>query len=88
MLNGNIIQNARWGDLQAFFAAGNPPLILVLLAMNTVLIVFLKLRQAKSQSRMRNSTALFVQMALIALNGFVMFHKEALDAAWAARHIL
>jgi hypothetical protein len=88
MLNGSVVQNARWGELQAFFAAGNPPLILVLLAMNTVFIVILKLRQTKSQYRMRTSTALLVQCALIAVNGFVMFHKEAIDAALMAKHML
>ena len=88
MLNGSLFANTRWGDLHSFFTAGNPPLILVLLAMNTFFIVFWHIRRANAKYRMQPMTALIIQFSLIAVNFCVMFQKEFLDAAMALKRMV
>jgi hypothetical protein len=88
MLNGSLISNTRWDDLHSFFTAGNPPLILVLLAMNTFFIVFWHIKRANAKYRLRPMTSLFVQFSLIIVNFFVMFQKEFFDAAMALKRLV
>jgi hypothetical protein len=88
MLNGSLFSNARWGELQTFFAAGNPPLILVLLAMNTFFIVFWRIKRSNAKYRLRPFTALFVQFSLIAANFCVMFQDGLFSIATAIKHMI
>jgi hypothetical protein len=76
MLDGKLIYSARWNELYAFFAAGNPPLVLVLLALNTAFLVYFIIRRIRSKHPTRPTTAYMLQGLLIASNFIVMFQKD------------
>ena len=87
MLNIENFRNARWSELFAFFAQGNPPLGLQLLVLNTIFLGFVVFRRATAKHQMRKSTAYMIQAVLIASNLMFMFQKEAIDAATSIKHI-
>jgi hypothetical protein len=87
VLNIENFKNARWSDLFAFFAQGNPPLGLQLLILNTIFLGFVVFRRATAKHQMRKSSAYVIQAVLIATNLMFMFQKEALDAATNIKHI-
>jgi hypothetical protein len=87
VLNFENFKNARWSDLFAFFAQGNPPLGLQLLILNTIFLGFVVFRRATAKHQMRKSSAYVIQAVLIATNLMFMFQKEALDAATNIKHI-
>lgn len=87
MLNIENFKNARWSELFAFFAQGNPPLGLQLLVLNTIFLGFVVFRRATAKHQMRKSTAYMIQAVLIASNLMFMFQKEAIDAATSIKHI-
>ncbi len=87
MLSIENFKNARWSELFAFFAQGNPPLGLQLLVLNTIFLGFVVFRRASSKHQMRKSSAYLIQAVLIASNLVFMFQKEALDATSIIKHI-
>ena len=88
MLNIENFQNARWDELYAFFAQGNPPLVLQLLLLNTVFLAFVVYRRVTSKFQVRKSSALMFQAFLILINLAFMFQKETLNAAMAMKHLI
>jgi hypothetical protein len=80
MFDFEHFKNARWGELYAFFAAGNPPLALQLLILNTVFLMFLVIRKIKTKYHMRRSTSLAVQALLVMANVAVMFQQDTFKA--------
>jgi uncharacterized protein YegP (UPF0339 family) len=88
VLDLNNFKNARWGELYAFFANGNPPIVLQLLVLNTIFLGFIIYRRATAKFHMRKSSALMFQFALIAINLAVMFQKETMNAAMAVKHFI
>ena len=85
MFDTKLLYNARWQDLYAFFAAGEPPLMLKLLAINTLFFVIYIMRRAKGRQSMRASTAYMVQGVLIAVNICLMFAPNMLHVEKLAR---
>lgn len=85
MFNTDHFTNARWNDLYTFFLQGEPPLIVKLLAINTIFFILFILRSATSRHRMRHSTAYAVQGLLIAANFLAMFQNEAMLAYHSVR---
>jgi hypothetical protein len=75
----NRFQHADWDGLYRFFASGNPPLALQLLALNTVFFVLYLFHNARAKHPMRRSSAQAVQGLLIAANVAVLFRQEALN---------
>ncbi len=88
MINIDHFKNARWGELYSFFAAGDPPLVLQLLALNTLFLAFFIVQKVRAKIKIRNSTIFFVQAVLILSNCAVMFQKEAYDAAMALKNVI
>jgi hypothetical protein len=86
MFNDSLIARTRWGDIATFFESGNPPLILKILAVNTIFLLIFVYRRAKAKHRMRPSTAYFIQAVLIAVNMFVLFQKDIVSAINAMTH--
>jgi hypothetical protein len=85
MFNTENFYNARWQDLYQFFAAGEPPLMLKLLAINTLFFVIYIMRRAKGRQSMRANTAYMVQGVLIAVNICLMFAPNILHVDKLAR---
>jgi hypothetical protein len=85
MFDTKLFYNARWQDLYQFFAAGEPPLMLKLLAINTLFFVIYIMRRAKGRQSMRASTAYIVQGVLIAVNICLMFAPNMIYVEKLAR---
>jgi hypothetical protein len=81
MLDPNLVYNARWQDLYTFFAAGNPPLAIRLMAINTIILVYFIIRRARGKNPMQAQTAFIVQALLIAANLFIMFAPNIMTVA-------
>jgi hypothetical protein len=76
MLDPDLFYAARWDELYRFFAAGNPPLALQLLLINTVFLIFFMIRRWRGKMRMRSQTAYVIQGLLIAANATLMFAPQ------------
>jgi NADH:ubiquinone oxidoreductase subunit H len=78
-MNTNLIWAADWDGLYRIFTTGNPPLALVLLAVNTIFLILFIVRKATARHRMRQSTAYAVQGLLIAANISMLFKDEIIS---------
>lgn len=85
MFDTDLIFQARWDQLYAFFADGNPPLALQLLLLNTIFMAFFFFRRATTKYHMRKNTAYFVQGLLIATNVLIMFQHDVISFANMAK---
>jgi len=72
----DIFVEAHWDELYAFFSKGNPPLLVVLLAINTAVFIFFMVRRMRGKSAMRPETASTVQTILLAANMFAIFYED------------
>jgi hypothetical protein len=88
MLNPDIVYNARWQDLYTFFAAGNPPLALQLMVINTIILTWYVIRRARGKQPLHAQTAFIIQGILIAANVMIMFAPSVLNTARMMRHMI
>ena len=72
----DIFWEAHWDELWAFFSNGNPPLLVILLALNTVFFIVFMLRRIRGAHSMRPEMASTIQSVLLAANMFAIFHDE------------
>jgi hypothetical protein len=75
-LDPKLFYAARWGDLYQFFAAGNPPLVLQLLLVNTAVLIYFIIRRWRGKTRLQSKTAYVIQGLLIAANATLMFAPQ------------
>jgi hypothetical protein len=73
----DLFYQARWGELFAFFAEGQPPLAVQLLVVNTIFFVVFIMRRARGARTLRAQTAMAVQGVLIFANVVVLFQEYA-----------
>ena len=57
----DLFQRANWSEIYYFFAKGNPPLAVLLLALNTVFFIYWIVRRMRGARAMRSETAIIVQ---------------------------
>jgi hypothetical protein len=88
MLNTDLIYRARWDQLYSLLADGYPPLILKLLAINTIFMIYFIFKRATAKNKMRSNSAYIVQGLLIGSNAVVMFTNDMLGFASHARAIV
>lgn len=67
---------ARWGEIYTFFAQGNPPLIVQILALNTIFFALWIVRRMRDAPAIRSETANIVQALLIGANVLILFQKD------------
>ncbi len=79
---------ADWDGLYRILATGHPPLALQLLAVNTLFLVFLIIRNAAAKNRMRRQTVEIVQLILLAANLAVVFREQVYGVLATAAHKL
>lgn len=72
----DIFWEAHWDELWAFFSRGNPPLLVVLLAINTAFFILFLIRRMRGKKGMRPEVASTVQSLLLAANMFAIFYDE------------
>jgi hypothetical protein len=71
-----LFQDARWDELSAFFAKGNPPLIAQILAINTIVFMLFIVRRMRGASTLRSETASLVQSLLLVANMLAIFQDN------------
>jgi hypothetical protein len=84
----NFIRNARWHELYMLLTKGDPPLIVILLMVNTVFFLLYVLRKTTQKHRMRTSTIYAIQAAIVLANAFVIFETDAMRMVNMARGFL
>ena len=72
----DLAQRAPWSDIYDFFASGQPPIIVRLLAFNTLLIILFAIRRARGGGAMRKSAAIRIQVLLIVANFLILFQDQ------------
>jgi hypothetical protein len=88
MFDLDLLWNARWEELYLFMVAGDPPLIQILLGINTVFFILFLFRRASARHRMRPSTVYFVQGAMILANAFALFRDDTMHYIMRMKGIL
>jgi hypothetical protein len=71
-----LFQRARWDQAFDYLAAGDPPMIFRLLAINTIFVIFYIIRKAKTEHKLRQSTVVQVQGLLVAANLLILFQRD------------
>jgi hypothetical protein len=74
---------ARWGELYDFFAQGDPPLAIQILAFNTIIFMVWILRRMRGAPALRAHTANIVQVLLVGANALILFQRDI--AYWVDR---
>ncbi len=64
----DLIESLRLGDVQNFLWTGRPPIIIELIAFNTILMVIVILRRARNTNSTRRPATMFLQWILIVTN--------------------
>lgn len=81
----DLFWSADWGGLYRAFAKGSPPLLVQLLALNTIVFTLYVVRGMTSKHRMRSTTREIVQALLILVNFVVIFQDQTLG--WMAPYL-
>lgn len=71
-----LFQQARWQDLYNFFTAGEPPMVLRILALNTIFLIIFIIRKARTTNSKHSSNPQIVQALLLFSNCAVMFQPQ------------
>jgi hypothetical protein len=71
-----LFRDARWDELYAFFARGNPPLIAQILGINTIVFMLFIVRRMRGASTLRSETASLVQSLLLVANMLAIFQEN------------
>jgi hypothetical protein len=88
MLSPELIERTPWHEFYAFFLKGNPPLIVLLLIVNTVFFILFVARRMRGKHSFRPSTAYTVQGMVILANALVIYHAEIFKYAKAASSLI
>lgn len=88
MLNPELITHAPWHEFYGFFLKGNPPLIVLLMAMNTVFFILFVIRRIRGKQTFRASTAYIIQGLVVLSNFFVIYHSQIFQFAKSTRSMI
>jgi hypothetical protein len=69
-----------WNELYRILSAGNPPLAMQLLVLNTFFFMLFIVRRMRGSSAMRREVAITVQALLLAANGCLLFQDTIFSA--------
>lgn len=72
----HTILNAPYWQLISFLGRGDPPLIIKILAINTIFFMLFIVRRMRGVPTMRNNVAIRVQTMLIIANALFVFQQE------------
>lgn len=72
----HTILNAPYWQLIGFLGRGDPPLIIKILAINTIFFMLFIVRRMRGVPTMRNNVAIRVQTMLIIANALFVFQQE------------
>ncbi len=69
-------QMLRFDDVRHFLLSGHPPVIIQLIAFNTVLLAVVILRRARATHKARNNVTVILQWCLITINIAVLCQEQ------------
>jgi len=72
----SLFMQAQWGEFYAFFAQGNPPLVVQILVLNTIFFMLWIVRRMRNAPALRPATANTVQVLLIGANILIIFQRD------------
>jgi hypothetical protein len=81
MLNPQLLNTTPWHELFGFFLKGNPPLFVLLLAMNAVFFILFVLHRMRGKNAVRKSTGYVMQFAVILANFMLVYHQQIFQYA-------
>jgi len=81
-------QMLRIDDVRLFLLSGHPPVIIQLIAFNTILMAVMILRRARSAHRARNNVTLILQWCLIATNIAVLCQEQWMPILETGRDVM
>jgi hypothetical protein len=71
-----LFQRANWQSWYDMFSRGNPPLITQILAVNSIVFIFLIIRRARGRATMKRGVGEAVQALLIIANLLIMTQDQ------------
>ncbi len=81
MFNSIALQS-QWAEFSAYFMAGNPPLIMQLLVLNTVFFIYIIRRRMQSRPTRGAGAINTIQMLLLATNLLLVVQSDLLSLTW------
>lgn len=72
--------NAPWWQISNFLMQGNPPVIVELMAINTIFLMLYIVRKARGASTIRGETLIQVQALVIFANVLLLFQEQIVAA--------
>jgi hypothetical protein len=72
----HAILTAPWQQAIDVLSSGNPPMILFILAINTVVLILFTIRRMRGFAVMPTRTAILVQSLLVAANLMILYQAE------------
>ena len=72
----HAILNAPWQQAFDVLAAGQPPMILRILAINTLFFILFLMRRTRGISSMPSKVAIAVQSTLLVINMMILYQDE------------
>jgi hypothetical protein len=71
---------AHWNEFYRILSAGDPPLVLQLLAVNSIFLIFCVVRRMSGSAVMRPEVANMIQSLLLFANAAVLFQEQIFRA--------
>jgi len=71
-----LLNRTRWDQAYDFLAAGEPPMMLRILGINTLFLAFYMIRRSKVPFPMKQLTVIQVQAFLLLANALVLFQRD------------
>lgn len=75
----NAFENAPWHQISDTLMSGSPPIIVLMLGLNTLVFCFFVARRVKGVPALRDKAALQVEILLIIANVLVLFQSQIKD---------
>jgi uncharacterized protein (DUF983 family) len=71
-----LLNRTRWDQAYDFLAAGDPPMMLRILGVNTLFFIFYMIRRTQINFPMKQHTVIQVQAFLLLANALILFQHD------------
>ena len=84
MINDIAIQS-QWAEFEAYFMAGNPPLILQLLVLNLLFLLYMLVRRIRKNPTIK-AKATNLQHWVVGINLLLVFQSDLFSLSWKQKN--
>lgn len=74
-----LLNRTRWDQAYDFLAAGDPPMMLRILGINTLFLIFYMIRRSQGSFPMKQFTVIQVQALLLLANALILFQRDVVS---------